>query len=182
MRAAGFVKGGEPAAEVGCIVLPGGAGGGAQKLGGVGAEQLVGLHGEVGEAIAGAFEEGCQAVVGCGEGGPDGLPLCGVEEQAGIGGAVSPCGAEESVPVLNAGGGPGFEALGLAGAIEGGSKGAGGVRSLAVTTLPPWRSHGSFSTGCGSPFRGLYAAGVGEGYLIGGGWFRVRADGKRWRG
>ena len=132
--AAGFVESGEPTAEGGCIVLPTGAGGRAQEFGGVGAEQFVGFHGQGGEAVARAFKDSSEPEVRRGQAGPEGLLLGRVQQQAAIERARSPGGADEAVPVQDAGRGPGgWKAEPRARA----------ARSLAVTTRPPLRSHAS---------------------------------------
>ena len=171
--AAGFVKGGEPTAEGGCIVLPTGAGGRAQESGNVGAEQFVGFQGQGGEAVARAFEEGGKPAVGSGQAGPEGLLLGRVQQQAAIERARSPGGADEAIPVQDVGRGPGGEAFGLAGTMEGGAKGAGCAlagRNHEATAAQPFVelsfrscSHSSvirFGPG-GMPWRGDREAGAG---------------------
>lgn len=125
--AAGGVEGGKPGAEVFRVLLPGGAGGFAKELRGVGAEELMGLHGEAGHAVAGAFKQGCHVAAGADDLCPEGLLLERIEEQAAVAGGGWSGGAQESLPVVDGGGGPGLQAFIAARAVEGGGEGAGGA-------------------------------------------------------
>ena len=124
--ATGIVKGREPAAECCRILLPGGAGGGAQEPWLIGTEQFMGFHGQAGQAMTRPVEQSGYGYVRACDASPERLLLYGVQLQAAIERTVFPGGADKAIPVQDVGRRPGGDSLGAAGAVKGGRKGARG--------------------------------------------------------
>ena len=127
---AGLVEGGEPGAEGRRVLLPRTSCFLCKENWGVRAKQLVGFHGQRGQAMARTLEQrGQRAVLGR-DLDPESFFLRGVEQQAAVAlrrGALLPSGARKALPVLDVGNRPGGEALGLPGAMEGRNQCAGGA-------------------------------------------------------
>lgn len=108
-------------------MVPSGTRRAAQVVGRVGAEKVVGFHGERGHAIARAFKKSGHAFSRADEAGPERLLLQRIEDEAGFscGGMVLPGGTEEGLEVEDRGSWPGGKALSAAFAIESALKPAG---------------------------------------------------------
>ena len=120
--AADLVKGREPSAEDGCILLPAWARMRLQKTGRIETEQTVCVHGHLPNAVTGAFEQRCARAIAGHDIGPERLLLQSTKHHTIVSAALLPRGAQKSIPVLDMGCGPCGKSLSAARAVIGRAK------------------------------------------------------------